>query len=54
MAYVWMALILGIVWFVMSIRGFYAKDDVIWAKKYFIYSIIYLTLMFVGMIVITI
>jgi protoheme IX farnesyltransferase len=54
MAYVWMALILGIVWFVLSIRGFYAKDDVVWAKKYFIYSIIYLTIMFVGMIVITI
>jgi protoheme IX farnesyltransferase len=54
MAYVWMAIILGIIWFVLSIRGFSAKDDVVWAKKYFIFSIIYLTIMFVGMIVITI
>jgi protoheme IX farnesyltransferase len=54
MVYVWMALILGIAWFVLSIRGFFAKDDILWARKYFIYSLIYLTVMFVGMIVITI
>jgi protoheme IX farnesyltransferase len=54
LAYVWMALILGMAWLILSIRGFFVKDDVLWARKYFVFSLIYLTVMFVGMIVITV
>jgi protoheme IX farnesyltransferase len=52
--YVIMALILGSAWLISSIRGFFAKDDILWARKYFVFSLIYLTIMFVGMMVVTI
>lgn len=54
LAYVIIALILGIAWLIISIRGFFAKDDILWARKYFVFSLIYLTVMFVGMMVVTI
>lgn len=52
--YVIMTLILGITWLIISIRGFYTKDDILWARKYFVFSLIYLTVLFVGMMVVTI
>lgn len=53
-AYVIMALVLGLTWLGISIMGFFTKDDIRWSRIYFFYSLIYLTVMFVGMIVVTI
>ncbi|WP_202079866.1 heme o synthase [Caldalkalibacillus salinus] len=53
-AYVWLALILGIAWLVLSVKGFFTKgheETIDWAKKYFIYSLVYLVLLFTSMIV---
>jgi protoheme IX farnesyltransferase len=54
MTYIWLALILGVGWLVLSFKGFKAEDDLVWARKYFFYSLIYLMVMFIGMIVISI
>ncbi|SFX68015.1 protoheme IX farnesyltransferase [Thermoactinomyces sp. DSM 45891] len=40
--YLTAATILGVVYIILSIKGFYAKDDIAWAKMMFIYSLIYL------------
>lgn len=54
LGYVWMALALGIFWLFFSIRGFKALDHIQWAKKQFIFSLIYLTVMFSGMVLFSI
>jgi protoheme IX farnesyltransferase len=48
--YFTLALILGLVWVGLLIVGFYVKDEIRWARKMFLYSIIYLTVLFNVMI----
>lgn len=38
-------------WVILAIRGFFAKDDIKWANKMFIYSLNHMTIMFVSMII---
>jgi heme o synthase len=45
---------MGLVWVLMSIKGFKAQDEEKWAKGMFIYSINYLMLMFILMVVDTV
>lgn len=49
MIYFIVALILGIGWLQLAIRGFYTKNDVIWAKKMFGFSIICITVLSITM-----
>ncbi|ANU13659.1 Heme O synthase, protoheme IX farnesyltransferase [Planococcus halocryophilus Or1] len=46
-----LATLLNIGWLVLAIRGFKAKDDLKWAKTMFIYSLNYMTILFVSMII---
>lgn len=39
------AAVLGVVWIVMAIKGFFVKDDVRWAKSMFFYSLVYLLML---------
>ena len=45
---------LNIGWLYLSIRGFKAKDDLKWATTMFIYSLNYMTILFVAMIIFSI
>lgn len=45
---------LNIGWLYLSIRGFKAKDDMKWATAMFIYSLNYMTILFVAMIIFSI
>ncbi|OEH93913.1 heme o synthase [Bacillus solimangrovi] len=54
LVYVIIAGILGFGWVALSIAGFYMKDDLKWATMMFIYSLNYLTILFVAMVVVTI
>lgn len=45
--------ILGFGWVALGIAGFYMKDDLKWARFMFVYSLNYLTIMFVSMILVT-
>ncbi|WP_438824623.1 heme o synthase [Bacillus sp. JJ1521] len=51
--FVVIATLLNIGWLVLGIRGFKMKDDIKWAKQMFVYSLNYLTIMFVTMIIVT-
>lgn len=46
-----LATLLNIGWLVLAIRGFKATDDLKWAKTMFIYSLNYMTILFVSMII---
>lgn len=46
-----LATLLNIGWLVLAIRGFKVKDDLKWAKTMFIYSLNYMTILFVSMII---
>lgn len=46
------ALILGGGWLVLGLAGFFMKDDMKWARLMFVYSLNYLTIIFILMIVI--
>jgi len=48
------ATILGVVWAFMCVSGFRAKAEKLWAKKVFLYSINYLTVLFVIMVLDTV
>jgi len=48
------ATVLGIVWVAMCVAGFKAKVEEIWAKKVFLYSINYLTVLFIIMVIDTV
>jgi protoheme IX farnesyltransferase len=50
MVYTTIALILGIGWLVLGIAGFYMKDDIKWSNLMFVYSLNYLTIIFIVMI----
>lgn len=45
--------LLNIGWLAVAIRGFFMKDDLKWARIIFIYSLNYLTILFVLMVVVT-
>lgn len=51
--FVIVATILNVGWLALSVRGFFIEDDVKWAKQIFIYSLNYLTILFLMMIVVT-
>lgn len=52
-SYLFLAGILGFTWLYLSIKGFKATDEILWARKYFVFSLIYLTFLFIGMIIVT-
>src|SRR5699024_830015 len=52
--FVIIATILNVIWLIMAISGFFMKNDLKWAKMIFVYSLNYLTIMFIMMVVITI
>ncbi len=52
--YLFGATAMGLAWVIMSVAGFKAQDEVKWAKGMFIYSINYLTLMSILMVVDTV
>lgn len=47
------ASILNIGWLLLGIYGYKIKDDIKWAKLMFVYSIQYLTIIFVAMVIVT-
>lgn len=47
------ATVLNIVWLVIGISGFYAKNDIKWANIMFVYSLNYLTIFFLMMVIVT-
>lgn len=51
--FVVIATLLNFGWLVVSIRGFYTKDDFKWARVMFLYSVNYITLLFLLMILFT-
>jgi protoheme IX farnesyltransferase len=48
-----LATLLNIGWLVLGIKGYRAKGDIKWATSMFVYSLNYLTILFVAMIVVT-
>ncbi|KEZ54105.1 heme o synthase [Metabacillus indicus] len=53
-AFIILATVLNIGWLVIALSGIGAKDDLKWAKWMFIYSLNYLTILFVAMVLFTI
>lgn len=51
--FVVVATILNIGWLALAVRGFFIQNNVKWARQIFIYSLNYLTILFVMMIVVT-
>ncbi|MBP1154333.1 MULTISPECIES: heme o synthase [unclassified Paenibacillus] len=51
--YFYAATVMGLYWAYISLKGFKAEDEVQWAKKTFIYSINYLILLFIAMVIST-
>lgn len=49
--YFYAATAMGLYWTYLTVKGFKAEDEVAWAKKMFIYSINYLTLLFIIMVI---
>ncbi|MBJ7952786.1 protoheme IX farnesyltransferase [Bacillus cereus] len=47
------ATLLNIGWIVLGFYGFHKKDDIKWSVQMFVYSLNYLTILFVSMIVVT-
>nr|WP_246476736.1 heme o synthase [Salicibibacter cibi] len=52
MIYTIVAAALGIGWLILSLKGIRTKDDTAWARSMFMYSLIYLTVIFVVMVVV--
>ena len=52
-AFIAIATLLTIGWLVVGIRGLFTKNDVKWANQIFIYSVNYLMILFVMMILVT-
>ncbi|SER59180.1 heme o synthase [Psychrobacillus sp. OK032] len=52
--FVILATVLNIGWLLFSIKGFRAEDDIKWATGMFIYSLNYMTILFVSMIIFSI
>jgi heme o synthase len=51
--FVVLASILNIGWLALGLYGYKIKDDIKWAKLMFVYSLQYLTIMFVAMVIVT-
>jgi heme o synthase len=49
-----LATLLNIGWLLIGLYGFKMKDDIKWAKYMFVYSLNYLTILFVAMVIVTI
>jgi len=45
------AAVLGLGWLALAIKGFFAKDDMKWARQMFLYSLLYLTSLCIIMMV---
>jgi len=45
-----LATVLNIIWLILSLIGLKMKNDLKWSKWMFIYSINYLTILFVAMV----
>jgi protoheme IX farnesyltransferase len=50
-SFIILATLLNAGWLYLAIRGFKAQDDLKWAKTMFIYSLNYMTILFVSMII---
>jgi len=48
-----LASVLNVGWLVLGIYGYKIKDDIKWAKLMFVYSLQYLTIIFVAMVIVT-
>lgn len=48
-----LATVLNVGWLILGLFGIKAKDDIKWAKMMFVYSLQYLTIMFVAMVIVT-
>ncbi|WP_019152927.1 heme o synthase [Robertmurraya massiliosenegalensis] len=48
-----LATLLNIGWLFIGINGYRKKDDIKWAKSMFVYSLQYMTIMFVAMVIVT-
>jgi heme o synthase len=51
--FVILATILNMGWLVLGLIGYKMKDDIKWAKLMFVYSLQYLTILFVAMVIVT-
>ncbi len=51
--FVGIATLLNIGWLVIGLSGLFSKNDVKWANRIFIYSVNYLTILFLAMIMVT-
>lgn len=49
--YFFAAAIMGLLWVFLALKGFKAEDEEMWAKRMFIFSVNYLTLLFIIMII---
>lgn len=52
MVYTIIAAVLGIGWLLLGLAGFKMKDDIKWARLMFVYSLNYLTIIFVLMVIV--
>lgn len=52
-AFLILATVLNVGWLLLGLYGYKMKDDIKWAKLMFIYSLQYLTIMFVAMVIVT-
>lgn len=50
-SFIILATLLNLGWLALAIKGFKVKDDLKWAKTMFIYSLNYMTILFVSMII---
>jgi heme o synthase len=48
--YLAVAVVLGGIYIALSVKGFFAKDDIKWANQMFFYSLVYLTFVLLAMI----
>ncbi|MDC3416515.1 heme o synthase [Aquibacillus salsiterrae] len=48
-----LATLLNVGWLILGVRGFYSKDDLKWAHGMFMYSLFYLTIFFISMVLLT-
>lgn len=54
MGFIILATILNVGWLILALSGLKMKDDIKWAKWMFVYSLNYLTILFVAMVIFTI
>jgi protoheme IX farnesyltransferase len=53
-AFVVFATILNVAWLILGLYGYRMKDNLKWARLMFIYSLNYLTILFVAMVIVTV